>query len=266
MAFPDSERVLYAKNPLKQVICQLTFPAILRLDSESPFNFQEAIIRPFPNLSEEHGTDIKFMMPVVPAEGSPPNLKFQGKKVYKFTSDDGKWYVTLTRDSLALSTTEYRSWVDFQERFDESINALCDLYNLTHFTRLGLRYINVIDREELGLEGVPWWDLLSSPIAGELGDVNVRKMITGCANQVTLIMEDGTNILLNHGLAMGSPAGKVAYLIDSDFSTTEKTEVANVRKRLKEFNNNSGRLFRWCISQSLHDALEPGPSSSQQSA
>ena len=269
MPFPDSDRVIYSKNPLKEVICQLVFPAILRMDSEAPYKFQEAIRSTYPNFSEEQAANIQFLMPqlhLVQAESPAQNLPLQGKKVYKFTSDDTRWTVTLTRDSIALSTRDYRSWNDFQERFDGPLDSFFAEYAPTHTTRLGLRYINIIDPTELELEAVSWGDLLAPPIAGELADPNVREMVVGCANQVTLNMEGNTSVLLNHGLATGNPPGKVVYLIDSDFSTAEKTEVANVRTRLKDFNNNSGKLFRWCISELLHRSLDPQPSASKQPA
>lgn len=43
MPFPESKRVFYVKNPLAEVICQLRFPAILRIGAESPHEFQERI-------------------------------------------------------------------------------------------------------------------------------------------------------------------------------------------------------------------------------
>jgi hypothetical protein len=53
MAFLDNvERVLYEKNPLESVICQVRFPTILRVDSEVPSDFQDRIRGRFPIFSE----------------------------------------------------------------------------------------------------------------------------------------------------------------------------------------------------------------------
>jgi uncharacterized protein (TIGR04255 family) len=44
MTFPeDSPRVIYGRNPLEQVICQIRFPTILKIDTELPAAFQEQI-------------------------------------------------------------------------------------------------------------------------------------------------------------------------------------------------------------------------------
>ena len=47
MAFPEVERVIYERNPLDEVICQLRFPAILKID-EPPIAFQEQIRTRYP--------------------------------------------------------------------------------------------------------------------------------------------------------------------------------------------------------------------------
>lgn len=254
MAFPDSERVIYTKNPLTEVVCQLNFPAILRIDSEPPFRFQEAVRKFFPNFSEAQTTSLQLQ---IPSMEKPQNL-FRGKNAYKFASEDRTWTTTLTRDSLSLASTAYRSWSEFQEIFDTPLDAFVDEYGQTAMTRLGLRYINIIDRNKLGLQGYGWGELLAKHIAGELADPEIGHMIVACANQLTLSADDGqAQVVLNHGLLTNQQNGETAYLIDSDYSTVTKTEVDDVRERLKDFNNNSGKLFRWCISDELHNFLEP---------
>jgi uncharacterized protein (TIGR04255 family) len=258
MGFPDSDRVIYKKNPLREVVCQLNFPAILRIDSEPPYKFQEAVKDSFPNYNEAQTASFQLQFPTME---KPQNL-FRGKNAYKFTSDDGNWTTTLTRDSLSLASTAYISWSDFQTRFDKPLDAFVHEYSPLAMTRLGLRYINIIDRGALGLEAYSWGELLAKHIAGELADPDIGGMVVTCANQLTLKEGNGeTQIVLNHGLIGNENNDSAAYLIDSDYSTAMKTEVDDVRKRLKDFNNNSGKLFRWCISNELHEFLEPVASS-----
>ncbi|MBL8785507.1 MAG: TIGR04255 family protein, partial [Deltaproteobacteria bacterium] len=49
---PESPRVIYASNPLADVICQVRFPRILRIDNELPADFQDAIRGQFPHFAE----------------------------------------------------------------------------------------------------------------------------------------------------------------------------------------------------------------------
>ena len=60
MPFPETDRVIYAHNPLEQVICQFRFPPILRIDSELPAQFQDRIRHEFPSLIEKSGLKLEL--------------------------------------------------------------------------------------------------------------------------------------------------------------------------------------------------------------
>jgi uncharacterized protein (TIGR04255 family) len=51
MQFPDYERVIYERNPLNEVLCQLRFPSILKVTSQQPVEFQEVIRTDYPILN-----------------------------------------------------------------------------------------------------------------------------------------------------------------------------------------------------------------------
>ena len=260
MPFPDSPRVIYQKNPLTEVICQLSFPAILLIDSEVPASFQGKIREEYPIYQEVQGANLKLNFPQELAQvvGNSLSLK-SGRPTYQFLSADRKWRVTLTRESLSVSTVEYKRWEDFKRHLETAFAAFLEEYKPHFFTRIGLRYQDLIQRSELGLENVTWSELLSPPIAGELSAPEIVDKITHCVNQLTISLDDnGTKVLLNHGLVSNENSEDL-YIIDSDFLTEEKTEVQNVIERLDYFNRFSGRLFKWCISDKLHEALEPQP-------
>jgi len=109
MPFPESPRVIYRKNPLDRVICQLRFPPILKIDTETPAQFQECIRGNFPEfrLKEEatlltpagisQELNAEMFRQIMPSE----------TKNYEFSSEDSIWKVNLTRTFLSLSTTKY---------------------------------------------------------------------------------------------------------------------------------------------------------------
>src|SRR5258708_615126 len=41
--FPDAERVIYDHNTLGEVLCQVKFPPVLRIEAELPAQFQDRI-------------------------------------------------------------------------------------------------------------------------------------------------------------------------------------------------------------------------------
>lgn len=263
MAFPESPRVIYSKNPLIEVICQLNFPAVLRIDSELPAKFQEALRAVYPIFNEEQAATLRIDLPTQPKVQAEQMPLRANRTVYRFVSEDTDWTVTLSRDSFAVSTKSYRTWNDFSEHFELPFHALIAEYRPVFFSRIGLRYRNVINRAVLGLDGSPWSELLQPPIAGELSSPELAGKILSSVNQLNIALDhEGSLVLMNHGLLDrdgSNQTEKFSYLIDNDFSTTRKTEVNDAIDRLNYFNRFSGTLFRWCISTRLHDALGPEP-------
>lgn len=142
MPFPEVTRVLYRKNPLDQVICQLRFPTILRIDAEIPAQFQERVRRDFPHFSET--SELRVPVPLDLQEQIPPEalrqvLQPSGNKNYGFSSEDGQWRINLTRTFIALTTKEYQRWERFKERLEIPLNALISVYSPDYFSRVGLR-------------------------------------------------------------------------------------------------------------------------------
>jgi uncharacterized protein (TIGR04255 family) len=256
--FPDYPRVVYKTNTLEEVLCQLKFPPILRIESELPTTFQDQISADYPDFQEG---------PISPQMNLPPALANilagqligPGSREFHFVSSDGLWKVVLNREFVALSAARYRKWEDFVDRLQKVLSALKMQYRLPIFlTRVGLRYRNLIRRSDFGGQQEPWSKLLAPHILGELSDPKVAPNVTGAARQTVISLDDrGGQVRLNHGLVVPAQGGEICYSIDIDLFTEMKTEADNGLDILKAFNRQAGRLFRWCITEHLHDALKP---------
>ena len=270
MPFPESARVLYRNNPLVEVISQVRFPPILRIEADPPADFQDAIRASFPVLTETSGVSTTLGVPQeltgqVPAEVIQQLAAFRlnvqpSSRTFAFKSEDETWSMALSRDSLSLTATKYERWEEFRDRLLVGLRALIDLYRPAYFSRVGLRYRDVICRSELGLAGVPWSDLLATHIAGELAAEAIADDVVVAARQLGARLPDvGGQLLLRHGLTLQEGANELCFLIDADFYTTDRTEVADVEHALEGFHGQAGRLFRWCIQPRLDQALDPQP-------
>jgi uncharacterized protein (TIGR04255 family) len=259
MSFPESPRVLYGKNPLDQVICQLRFPPVLRIDSELPATFQERVRSAYPYFEQKSAFDLG---PDVPSEiarllgaSLPPG---NSAVRYEFISDDRLRTATLTKDFLALSAREYTRWEIFEQQLNIPLSALLDLYSPAFYCRIGLRYRDLVRRSALGLEDVPWSKLLRSEILGELASADVAEDIESTMREVVLRLQNGSaRVRVKHGLGQVEDTGEVCYMIDADFFTEERTEINNALSILRGFNRQAGHLFRWCVTERLHEAMEP---------
>lgn len=253
--FPPSPRVVYSRVPLVQVICQLRFPSLLSIESKPPVEFQEQVRSHFP-LLEKVASPLPVDLPpelvqMIRAQGSPIS--------YQFLTEDRASTVTLTPESVALSTSKYTQWECFRDQLRVPLAALNGIYQPSFFLRIGLRYQNAIDRTRLGLQDTPWSKLLRQEILGELALPQFEVNLEQLANRAFRVrIPDGSgSMLMRHGLGnlQGSP--EICYMIDADFFTEQRTEVANATRTLDHFNTMAGRAFRWCITETLRDALGP---------
>ena len=265
MPFPDSPRVVYGKNPLHQVICQLRFPPILRIDSEIPAEYQEKIRQEYP-IFQQQPLQPEGLPPEEILRTIPPGIKealfHSSKTAYDFISEDELWTVRLTRDFLALTCRRYERWEQFQQHLTLPLETLLETYKPSFFSRIGLRYQNVIRPSMLGLEGTKWADLLSPYIACELASPEVATSIQEAGHTIVVKLTDDRGVVrIQHGIVPpeDNGTGEAAYLIDNDFFVNQKigTEKENVWNILNQFKIRARRCFRWCITDRLHEAMEP---------
>ena len=257
MAFPVSDRIIFANNPLQQVICQLQFPEILKIASELPSNFQDRIRPQYPYYEEE-----KVQLPgeisrVVEQLSNIGSLKIPEGPNHKFTSEDKKKHVNLTQSFIALTHNDYKSWENFSEEMNLVAKALDEEYKPNFYTRIGLRYIDIIEREKIGLGGIAWSKLLNSALIGLLGDTTLQTDLTRINSEAEFDIEtEGiSKVRLRHGLIYRN--NQEQYLIDTDCYTEERSEFDAIPSILNSFNRTAGNLFRWTLTPKLKDALGP---------
>lgn len=261
MPFPVSPKVIFERNALVQVICQLRFQPILRIDTEIPSGFQDGIREQFPNYTEKIESpgvvDIEGMkIPGDLLRHIPGGLKTLN---HEFTSDDGNHKVSLTRTFVALSTSEYRRWSDFKSRLQTVLDHFVTIYRPKHYDRIGLRYINVFKRSDLGLQDdVPWSNLIQGHMLGILGNENVTADVQEFEYKTRLALEGGNaRVRILSEFATDEDNNEISYVIDSDFYTTMKVDIETARANLDFLNNQAARLIQWAITPELHTLLGP---------
>lgn len=260
MLFPQFQRVIYEKNPLAEVICQLRFPRILRIDVELPAAFQDRIREEYPEVSQSSTVELGQLPPEFAAIAGIDKALGAGQQRYDFASPDGAWRVSLTSHFLALTTSDYRRWEEFKKRLSGPLSALREIYRPAFFTRVGLRYQNVIHRSELDLKDVAWNALLQDHVLGELSTPRFEQAALHVARDLLLQLDEhGDRVRVQHGFARAGQDPEICYLIDGDFFIERQTEPGYATDILDRLNKESGKLFRWCIKERLHDAMVPRP-------
>lgn len=260
MPFPDVPRVIYEINPLDEVICQLRFPPVLKIDTEVPAGFQEEIREDYPFYESKS--------PLRLPTGLPPNLSptivadllLGGQRSHDFASQDRAWSLHLRRELLALTCRNYERWEIFREQLACPLEALQRQYSPPFFTRIDLRYRDVIRRSQLQLTETPWSELFQPWISSVLGRPETKEHVQNVQTMFVLNLADEKyQAQVGYGLARDVQTNEIIFLIDADFYSEQQTEPSYVFDRLNTLNRYAGRFFRWCITDRLHDAMRPRP-------
>src|SRR5262245_8979651 len=83
----DYERKIYDKNPLLEVILQVRFPTLLRLQTELPSAFQGEVIGEYPHYERQEALEVKVV-----ANNAPPSL-IQSRVHFFTSSGEKKWRI-----------------------------------------------------------------------------------------------------------------------------------------------------------------------------
>lgn len=253
--FPDSPRVVFRKNPLTEVICQLRFPPILQVASEEPSAFQELIRGQYPFYEKTQAIPQQLtslltqlsITPALPAEWI----------AHRFLTADRTSHISLSRDFIAVSALKYTRWENFRREIDTARKALEKIYSPAFYTRVGLRYRDIIDRRSLGLQNTAWKELFRPSLSGLLGEVGIAEHLTTTQNQTQIkLAQEDQFMLLQHGSTPLS-GGEQGYAIDADFFSPSQLSGDGALDLLDRFNRIAGNFFRWAITERLSTALEP---------
>ena len=254
MPFPETPKVQYQTNTLIEVICQVRFPPILKIDS-SLAEYQDLVRKEYPYFRVRSNNPpfdeiIRELPPkIVEALGS-------NNRVYDFASEDERWVVSLSREFIALKTLDYSGWGEFKARFSNPLKAFENKFEPSFYSRIGLRYKNVICRSQLGLDNIQWSELLSGNILNELAVLD-ENCFLNVAHKAEIRLDDKkSQVRIAHGFVTTDDK-EICYLIDNDFFTEQKVTKNDAINTLNYFNERAGRLFHWCISARLHNALGP---------
>lgn len=257
--FSQESRCIYAKNQLLEVICQLRFPDILRIEAQEPFEFQDAVRADYPQYQKK--------VEQLPPKQENGKLTPQGTtNNYQFISADGHWKISLTRGFIALSTHTYTRWEDFANRLDRILAAFIQVYQPAYFSRVGLRYINAFRRAALELSDTPWRELIQAGYLGLMGDDDAQeRAFIKNEQSVTAAMPGGAKCNIKCGPGMLRKVNnrthqtqeESVFMLDLDLYMEGNTPLGHAVPALNVVHGNAGSLFRGAITDTLHEAMEP---------
>jgi len=259
MIFPSTPRVHYKKNPLKKVVLQVRFPTILQIDSEAPASFQNEIRGKFPGYDEKFSVSQNININIgIKGMTQPFNTPTKSKQ-YEFSSADGKTKVLLTKNYLSIEADKYEQWEKFEEDFKPIFKALSESYSPAFYTRIGIRYIDVFSKTELGIsDEINWKELINPIFLGLMGDDNISKSVNGQAT--TYELEDKKTqkkMRASVSTIYKMPDNEKCILLDTDIYTDMRTEIQDLDTQTKDFHKDADGIIRYFVTDKLHTIMEP---------
>ena len=257
--FSQESRCIYEKNQLIEVICQLRFPDILKIEAQEPYAFQDAIRGEYPQYAKK--------VEQLPPQQAGGKLTPQGTvNNYQFISADSQWKVSLTKSFIALSTHGYTRWEEFAQRLDRILAVFIETYHPSWFTRVGLRYVNAFRRAPLGLEDCLWKELITPGFLGLMGDEDAQEQAF-MKNELTATVQmpggakanvkSGPGLLRKVNNRTRETTEERVFMLDLDLYMDSKIELNHTAPALNIVHDNAGSLFRAAITDTLADAMEP---------
>ena len=263
MLLSDAERCRYETSTLHEVICQLRFPAILSIDTREPADFQEQIRAVFPRYAVQKETPPAKLI----QQGGAPRLETE-KSInnYTFLSANNLWKLNLTKEFIALSTLRYTSWEDFAKTLDLTLAAFIRTYKPAFFERIGLRYMNFISREKLGLSSESWNALIADAYLGPLAEEDTLGRVERTSLDFELSFTGNAHVKVHAGPAhlqirtpnaAPKPENEEKFLLDLDFSMRGSIAPNLAAAGLETLHSYSYPVFRGAITDTLHRAMGP---------
>ena len=257
--FSHEPRCIYRNNQLAEVVCQFRFPEILKIAAEIPADFQEAIRADYPRYQARKEN------PLPKFQGAPGNLQLQKQEPvtnYQFSSADGTWRVNLTSKFISLASSKYTRWEDFAARLDKPLAAFIQLYKPAYFERVGLRYLNFISRSQLGLEGVPYRQLIAPCYLGPLAEEEVQEASASrCSVDAEMALRGGCRVKLHAGPGLVKRGNQedreIKFIFDQDLYMPGQLPLNLVAGALQTLHGQADSIFRGAITDKLHEAMEP---------
>jgi uncharacterized protein (TIGR04255 family) len=246
---PKTEHRVYPRNPLTAVVCQLRFQPILKV-TEQVSSFQEHV-RVGTNFRGYRAMEVQqIQVPIGDARGASLTREPQ----HQFIADDHAT-LALTPTSITLDFRKHHARDRIFSDAAVTVAALQAAYAPVHPVRLGLRYVNHIDRMAIGsfLGRDVSWEALIDPdfFRPPLKLVDMQETLFH--TEVSSSLPRGS-LTLRFGLV--PHATTTMFLLDLDRAVGGPIRLDEVQSLLEEFADDIYAVFNSACGPALREWLE----------
>jgi len=256
-ALPEYERVVFKASPLELCLAQVMYPSVPGFpDEDAAIRLRTAFKADYPFFRDEHSMNL-----VVTPQGVHQS---QGKAAWRFNDLTKRWSVVVAEDNVTVEIRRYTSFDELVARTVSAVGTVGQVLDVSHQTRVGLRYINEI-RHPQGETYDTWRKLLAPDLLGLSRNDLLGGQVEQTIGESRVRRSDGS-LLVRHGFLRGTtvapsdgdpPKQTPFYLLDTDYFNEEAIEYgSDLQGRLIAYHSVIYRIFRWAIGNGdLYTAL-----------
>lgn len=256
---PPAPQFRLQSHQLAQVLCQIRFSTVLRINQDDAvIAFQEAIRHTYPRYAKQQG-----MAVLITPQGVQQHVAPTGQ--HRFDDSDGVFTAILNQDFVALETNQYADIEDFVARVVTLASAVEEHYAPAEIQRVGLRFINEL-RLTRPDPKVEMREAITPTLLGAAGSDELVDAVVGAQQVLELTGDDDNRMLVRHGLypqggttvdplavqaKLGPQHQQPFYLVDIDAFTESnlRYSVEGVETTLREFNDDVRSFFAWSVNE-----------------
>lgn len=242
---------VFARNPLALVIAQVRFHPILQVPNRIA-DFQELVRGRFPLYQQRvaHNIEIRDV-----AAG----VRVQQEPQFVFQAPEDARTLFVSTGALGLETRNHTDRESFQGDVRVALDALRRVFGDFAPTRVGLRYVNTIQREQIGRDlgrSVSWEDLVTDGFLRVPGGPTLGPD-TRFSGEVTSDVVTGGRLTLRYGL-IAAPGGPDEFRLDLDRYMDQGIDAASLEALLDVFADDIFSLFISSVGPALAEWMSGG--------
>ncbi len=231
---PAQTHRVFIRNPLVAVVVEVRFFPILKIPDKIA-DFQDQVRARFPAFQE-------ITRQLVSLGPSAP-IGVSQERLFNFTKPDGSCTLTLSTSSLTIESRRHEHRKSFIDDVKLGMEALACAFGSIVPSRLGLRYVDVIDLEQVASDlgrATAWSKLVSAPfLAVPTGLADLEETLFAC--EVGSPVSSGGAQTLRFGLV--HDGRKKVYRLDVDRYLDGAIEPERLESLLKGFADDVFAVF-----------------------
>jgi uncharacterized protein (TIGR04255 family) len=219
---PSQPHRVFERNPLVAVIVELRFFPILKVPTKVA-DYQDQVRTTYPAFQQAHRQMVNL---------GPAPVEIRSEEFFTFTKADESATLTLSTSSLSLESRRHEHRQQLLADVKVGLDALATVFGPIATTRLGLRYVDVVDQEQIAKDlGRPtsWAKLISGPfVSVPAGMADLEGTLFAC--EIASPVSSGGGQTVRYGL-IKDVDGRAKFRLDVDRyveGTVAPTTVVNL--------------------------------------